>query len=218
LPPERPPLPSDEDIRRGAMAGLKEATDLSNCVLPLLEALNWRGDPRHVAEALPHFINNIDITSFRNIMATLHYESRPVRLRAGRVDPRLMPCLFLPDGGGAMVMLSRTQDTIQVFDGELDGHREIPASKQQGTVYFFSAVEAEDLVSAQQKVGWFRAITERFRSLFYQTLGITLILNLLALATPLFVMAVYDKVVATGSLPTLAYFAVGVALSPSAAT
>jgi ATP-binding cassette subfamily C protein LapB len=207
LPPERPPLPSDEDIRRGAMAGLKEATDLSNCVLPLLEALNWRGDPRHVAEALPHFINNIDITSFRNIMATLHYESRPVRLRAGRVDPRLMPCLFLPDGGGAMVMLSRTQDTIQVFDGELEG-----------TVYFFSAVEAEDLVSAQQKVGWFRAITERFRSLFYQTLGITLILNLLALATPLFVMAVYDKVVATGSLPTLAYFAVGVALSPSAAT
>jgi len=195
------------------MAGLKEATDLSNCVLPLLEALNWRGDPRHVAEALPHFINNIDITSFRNIMATLHYESRPVRLRAGRVDPRLMPCLFLPDGGGAMVMLSRTQDTIQVFDGELDGHREIPASKQQGTVYFFSAVEAEDLVSAQQKVGWFRAITERFRSLFYQTLGITLILNLLALATPLFVMAVYDKVVATGSLPTLAYFAVGVAIA-----
>jgi ATP-binding cassette, subfamily C, bacterial LapB len=74
-------------------------------------------------------------------------------------------------------------------------------------------VEAEDLISTQQKVGWFRAVTERFRGLFYQTLSITLVLNLLALSTPLFVMAVYDKVVATGSIPTLAYFAIGVGIA-----
>ncbi len=213
IAPERPPLPSDEDIRRGAMAGLKDSTDLSNCVLPLLEALNWRGDPRHVAEALPHFINNIDITAFRNIMATLHYESRPVKITLREIDPRLMPCIFLPEDGGALVLFSRTLQTIQTFDGELDDFGTIAPIKKQGTAYFFSPVEAEDMVSAQQKVGWFRAVTERFRSLFYQTLGITLILNLLALATPLFVMAVYDKVVATGSIPTLAYFAVGVGIA-----
>ncbi|MBT6096718.1 MAG: ATP-binding cassette domain-containing protein, partial [Rhodospirillaceae bacterium] len=213
IAPERPPLPSDEDIRRGAMAGLKDATDLSNCVLPLLEALNWRGDPRHVAEALPHFINNIDITAFRNILATLHYESRPIKIRVGEVDPRLMPCVFLPEDGGALVLFSRSQQNIQAFDGERDDFVSVPASKRQGMAYFFTPVEAEDMISAQQKVGWFRAVTERFRSLFYQTLGITLILNLLALATPLFVMAVYDKVVATGSIPTLAYFAVGVGIA-----
>lgn len=211
--PERPPLPSAEDIRRGALAGLKETTDLSNCVLPLLEALNWRGDPRHVAEALPHFINNIDITAFRNIMATLHYESRPVRLRLGQIDPRLMPCLFLPPDGGAVLLLARNQNVIQIFDGDKNDYGETFPSKQIGQAYFFSPVEDDDLLSAQQKVGWFRAVSERFRGLFYQTMGITLVLNLLALATPLFVMAVYDKVVATGSLPTLAYFAVGVGIA-----
>jgi hypothetical protein len=127
--PERPPLPSDEDIRRGAMSGLKEPTDLSNCVLPLLKGLNWRGDPRQVAEALPHFINNIDITAFRNIMATLHYESRPVTLRLEQIDPRLMPCLFLPEDGSALILLGRKQNTLQIYDGGQDDYDEIAAAK-----------------------------------------------------------------------------------------
>ena len=207
------PQPSREEAVRAALASLRDTTDLSNCLMPLLDALIWRGDPRHVAEALPHFINDIDITSFRNILATLHFESRPIELRIKDLDPRLMPCLFLPEDGDAILLLGRQADTVRIFDGGKDAHAEIPVSDSKGTAYIFQAVETEDLVSAQQKVGWFRAVTERFRSLFYQTLGITLILNLLALATPLFVMAVYDKVVATGSIPTLAYFAVGVGIA-----
>jgi len=223
-PPEGPPppsragafgasQPSREDAVRAALASLRETTDLANCLMPLLDALIWRGDPRHVAEALPHFINNIDITSFRNILATLHFESRPIDLRIKDLDPRLMPCLFLPEDGDALVLVGRQVETIRIFDGGKNDFGEIPVSGLKGTAYIFQAVETEDLLSAQQKVGWFRAVTERFRSLFYQTLGITLILNLLALATPLFVMAVYDKVVATGSIPTLAYFAVGVGIA-----
>ena len=29
---------------------------LANCLIPLLNAVGWRGDPRHVAEAVPHFV------------------------------------------------------------------------------------------------------------------------------------------------------------------
>ena len=209
-PPPRPPSDSEG---RGELAALKGATDLSNCLLPMLEALKWRGDPRHVAEALPHFIDDIDITAFRNIMATLHYESRPIDLQLVDIDVRLMPCLFLPEKGDALILLGRQVGKIQVFDGSREVYDEISVSRLKGKVFVFTAVDADDLTSAQAKVGWFRAVTERFRSLFYQTMGITLILNLLALATPLFVMAVYDKVVATGSIPTLAYFAIGVGIA-----
>jgi len=188
--------------------------------MPLLEALHWRGDPRHVAEAVPHFLNAIDITAFRNIMATLHFQSRKLDIKLSRIDPRLYPCLFLPDDGEAMVLLNRQGSRINVFDGGRAAYVDVPREPIAGSVYFFTPVDEDELLPAQQKLGWFRAISERFRaiserfrSLFYQTLGITFFLNLLALATPFFVMGVYDKVVATGSIPTLRLFAIGVAIA-----
>ncbi|MGB0682285.1 MAG: ABC transporter transmembrane domain-containing protein [Magnetovibrionaceae bacterium] len=211
---EPPPIPDDPlDAARAALRNLKVQTDLSNCVVPILEALHWRGDPRHVAEALPHFIDGIDITSFRNVLATLHFESRPVPLTFKRLDPRLLPCLFLPQNGDAMVVLEDKGDSFRVFDGGTNTERDEPKSRAKGTAYFFAEAEVDDMRAAANKVGWFKAVGERFSPLIYQALGITLVLNLLALATPLFVMAVYDKVVATKSLPTLGYFAVGVLIA-----
>lgn len=208
IPEQGPPAHNDP-----ALASLKEATDLSICLLELLKALNWRGDKRHIAEALPHFTNQLDITSFRNIMATLHYQSRPVKMRLTKIDQRLFPCLYLPEDGDAVILLSYEPDGLRVFDGGLNQERVMPRSDMRGTVYFFSPVDTDEIQSTQTKLGWFRAVTERFRALVYQTLGITFILNILALVTPLFVMAVYDKVVATGSLPTLAFFAFGVGIA-----
>jgi ATP-binding cassette subfamily C protein/ATP-binding cassette subfamily C protein LapB len=209
LPDRRPPAHEDP-----ALASLKEATDLSNSLLPLLHALNWRGDKRHVAEALPHFTNELDVTSFRNIMATLHYQSRPVKLRLAGIDQRLFPCLYLPEDGDALVLLSYEKEGLRVYDGGVNQERILPrGGDTRGMAYFFSPVDADELQSNQSKVGWFRAVSERFRALVYQTLGITFVLNILALVTPLFVMAVYDKVVATGSLPTLAFFAFGVSVA-----
>lgn len=211
LPIPESEAPAHDDA---ALASLKDATDLSNCLLPLLAALNWRGDKRHIAEALPHFTNSLDITSMRNILATLHYQSRPVKLKLSGIDQRLFPCLYLPEDGDAIILLGYEPEGIRIFDGGENVERIMPrGSTVGGTAYFFSVVDADDLQSTQSKVGWFRAVSERFRALVYQTLGITFVLNILALVTPLFVMAVYDKVVATGSLPTLAFFAFGVGIA-----
>lgn len=211
--PREPKIRQNNDRGRGELAALKGSTDLSNLIVPLLESLHWRGDPRHVAEAVPHFVDHIDLTAFRNIMATLHYETRPVKINLAKIDPRLFPCVFMPDDGDAILLLSLQQSRIKVYDGGKADYDEIDRASLPGLVLFLSPVDPDDLIPAQQKVGWFRAISERFRSLFYQTLGLTLVLNILALATPLFVMGVYDKVVATGSMPTLVFFAVGVGIA-----
>jgi len=205
--------PRAEQVGRAALAALKDQTDLSNCLLPLLTVLNWRGDPRHIAEAVPHFVDSIDLTSLRNVMATLHFESRPLELRLNKIDPRLFPCLFLPKNGDAKVLINLQRGKINVYDGGKEAYLEIDSDSSEGEVLFFSSVDPDEILPQQQKVGWFRAVNERFRSLFYQTLGLTFFLNILALATPLFVMGVYDKVVATGSMPTLAFFAVGVSIA-----
>ncbi|MEQ8664522.1 MAG: ABC transporter transmembrane domain-containing protein [Rhodospirillales bacterium] len=212
IPDELPP-PDDNDMA-SALHGLREKTDISNCLIPLLKAMQWRGHPRHIAESIPHFLDTLDITAFRNVFANLRYESWPIEIDAARVDTRLLPCLYLPEGRDAMVLIERDGDMIKVFDGGEDDEATIPIAELKGTAYVFHQLEEEAASKQiQQRQGWFRMIIERFRTLGYQVLGLTLILNLLALATPLFVMAVYDKVVATGSLPTLSYFAIGVGIA-----
>jgi len=208
------PTPAEAALAdRGELASLKIATDLSNCLLPLLRALNWRGNPRHVAEALPHFVDSLDITSFRNVMAALHYQSRPVNLRLSEIDPRLMPCLFLPDDRDALVVLGLEVGHIRVFDGGQNAYTKVPPERRKGTAYFFQRLEEDEVLPQAQKVGWMSAVGERFRALVYQSLAITCILNILALVTPLFVMAVYDKVIATGSMTTLVYLTFGVVIA-----
>ncbi len=196
-----------------AMHGLTLKTDLSNCLIPLLDSIGWIGHPRHVAEAIPHFIDNLDITSFRNIMANLRFESWPINISLRKIDQRLMPCIFLPNKGPALVVKKIEGKVIYVFNGETLEHEEISGKRMTGTAYVFKKLDADIAQAIKSKLGWFRAVIERFRGLTYQVLILTLILNLLALSTPLFVMAVYDKVIASRSMETLAFFAVGVTLA-----
>ncbi|TAN46524.1 MAG: ATP-binding cassette domain-containing protein, partial [Rhodospirillales bacterium] len=192
-------------------------TDFANCLIALLTALNWRGDLKNVAEALPHFAETLDLTGFRNVMANLNFISRPEPARLEDIDPRLMPCLFVPDDGPAMVVLKPAPDgSLLAFDGER-ALIEPPSrnNSSKGTAYFFfpASEETEDLLIRQKQIGWFKATTERFRPLVWQILGLTLFINLMAIATPLFIIGVYDKVIPSGSLTTLGYLVAGILLA-----
>ena len=73
------------------LGGFRAATDFGSCLLPLLRALGWRGEPRHVAEALPHFTDTLGLAELRNVMAHLRFKSRPLQVRLSRLAPRLVP-------------------------------------------------------------------------------------------------------------------------------
>jgi ATP-binding cassette subfamily C protein/ATP-binding cassette subfamily C protein LapB len=206
--------PEDTGLSRltqDSLGGFVARSDLASCLVPLLRALHWLGNPRHVAEALPHFAEDLDITGLRNTMATLNYASRPERLRLREVDPRLLPCLFVPDRGAAMVVAAVEGRTVTAFDGGTRTEGPVRRTRQAGTAYFFTPLEPPDQRQAarQQRIGWFTVMARRFHGLVWRMLAITLVLNVLALVTPLFVMGVYDKVVGAKALDTLGWFALG---------
>ncbi len=195
---------------QSALGGFTATSDLAACLLPLLRALGWKGDPRNVAEALPHFANDLDLTGLRNVMANLNYSSRPERVAADDIDSRLLPCLFLPDHGHALVMLPDRGQDMLVFDSAIGAVRPLDGPPLQGTAFFFTPQAIE---TGPARGGWFRSVLERFRPLFWQAFFVTLFLNLMSLGTPLFVMHVYDKVIATHSYPMLMSFCAGVGLA-----
>ncbi|MBC7905818.1 MAG: ATP-binding cassette domain-containing protein [Rhodospirillaceae bacterium] len=199
-----------QHMAQNALGGFSAASDLAACLLPLLKALAWKGDPRNVAEALPHFANDLDLTGLRNVMANLNYSSRPVRLTVEEIDHRLLPCLFLPDRGHALVVKSNKDGEIEVFDSAQGTSCPLKTTKLRGTAYFFSPVVSN---VGPVRTGWFRTVLDRFRPLFWQAFFVTLFLNLMSLGVPLFVMNVYDKVIGTGSTSTLMAFCVGVGIA-----
>lgn len=196
-------------LTQDSLGGFRATSDLASCLVPLLQALNWLGNPRHVAEALPHFADDLDITGLRNTMANLNFTSRPARVRLKSIDPRLLPCLFLPDRGGALVVRTIQGKTITAFDGGTRETGPYARPRAWGTAYFFTPLEPDDGQALRQTVGWFALMSQRFRGLVWRMLLVTLVLNLLALATPLFIMGVYDKVVGPRALDTLGWFALG---------
>ncbi|MBF0193254.1 MAG: peptidase domain-containing ABC transporter [Magnetococcales bacterium] len=196
----------------GLLEEFAHMSDFGACMMPLLMSLGYRGDRRHIAEALPHFAETLDLTGLRNMMSNLSYKSSKGRINAAEIDARLMPCLFVPDVSGAMVLLKRTKDAIIIFNGELNRLEKLPLRTLKGTGYFFELLDIEEIVSDQKRLGWFRFVSQRFRKLITYIMIVTFFLTLLQVATPLFVMTVYDKVVGSRSITTLMGLLVGIGI------
>lgn len=194
----------------GLLAEFSRLSDFGACMIPLLMALGYRGDMRHLAEALPHFAETLDLTGLRNMMANLTYISRPARLDPREIDPRLMPCLFVPDRSAAIVLLKRKEDGWIIFNGENGEVERLPLARISGTAYFFSAMDLEERAMTQKRLGWFRMIAERFRQLIVYIFLVTFAITILQVVPPLFTMAVYDRVVGSRSLDTLTHLLIGI--------
>ena len=190
----------------------QDLPQLAACLIPLWEALRWRGEPRQLAEALPHFAAELDITDFRNILANLGYRTQPLRRDIQKLDRRLLPCLYLTDRGEAVVAFSRRGDVLTVFDGATQEIRTISTGIGAGTAYIVETVDHDPETNDRTRTDWFRELAERFRPMVWRMLGVTCVINILALAVPLFVMAVYDRVIAGNSPDTLVFLAAGIML------
>ena len=203
---------ADSAVRQGTLGDFSASSDLALCLLPLLEALGDESTPRAVAEALPHFANDLDLTDMLNVMANLGWESRSLPLHMATLDPRLTPGLLLPKGNHpAVVILGRVGDRVRLYDPAVRDVVERPASALRGHYHVFKrGLNAE---GAKQETGYFRRLLTRFRPLILRTLGATLASNIIILSTPLFIMSLYDKVIPNAALDTLAIMLLGVAMA-----
>ncbi len=183
------------------------------CLVPLLEKLGWRGEARHLAEALPHFSDVLDLDDVRIILSNLNYVSTARSIRLCDLKPSQLPCLFTTDGENVGVIFARNDDTLSIFDGKTQSEGTIEAGKTKGTAYLIRQGETKDRASPRgAQTSWIWNVIGRFRSLILQTFGISFITNLTAMMVPIFIMGVYDRVISTQSAETLGYFVAGILL------
>ncbi|GLQ06883.1 peptidase domain-containing ABC transporter [Sneathiella chinensis] len=191
-------------------------TRYAACLSPLLEALGWRGNPEQVVEAMPHFKTTMDLVDLRSTLANLHFQSSARKTRLKDIDPRLLPCLFDGPGGTVMVVVSGDENGYRIFDSARQTYRTLDNRSelgQTGQAFFFRPVPRDKIGQWNSGKEWFQAVLGRFKVFFKRILIMTFLLNLLALATPLFIMAVYDLAINAGSFDTLSYLLAGVGLA-----
>ena len=194
-------------------SGSKKVSDISRCLVPLLDALGWRGDQRHLSAALPHLPDQMGMIELQNTMANLRYESRVQSIRQYKIDSRLYPCLFQPTKGHAIVLLAPSdRHHVLAFDGESGEYAQVKRTRQRGNVVLFKPMRKDADSFLRQQPDWFRKVFNRFKTIILHAILITLILSVLALLSPVFIMALYDQILTAGSMKTISYLGVGIGL------
>jgi len=189
-------------------------SDISLCLPALLASLKWRGASRTVAESLPHLSESMDLSAFRSIMATIGYNSRSYRCKFKNLDPRLLPCLFVPENSSAKVVLDWSKEKgFRVFNGETVSVEYERDLDETGEAFIFRYVGKDEKEAVQSQDGWTRQVVLRFKGFLFLAFAITAISTVLTLTVPLFIMAIFSFVLPTGDLRIGALLLVGVGLA-----
>lgn len=195
--------------------GHQALSEQAACLAPFLSALGWTGQSRHLSEAIPHFVDEIGTFEFRETLANLNIATVPIRIRQDRLLPALLPCLFVPDKGPVRVVMRRevTDEGVfyEIYDGFTRSMRRTQCTGIRGTAYVTRRVSGTHI--QRDNSTWVAELLVRFRSLVWHVLIATLMINLLSLGMPLFMMAVYDVVIPSGSVMQLGYLAGGVGIA-----
>ncbi len=131
-----------------------------------------------------------------------------------QITDMVSPVVLLLKDKRACILMAKTADTATVlFVDEQEKPHEVPLESLEeryaGECFLIKPGERQLGGSSGQ---WFWDTIRRSRGLYAEVLVASLLINLFALATPLFVMNVYDRVVPNHAIETLWVLASGVGI------
>lgn len=186
---------------------IDEETNLQNLnsFLPvLLKNLEWQGDQRTLRDALPFGSHKLGFTELLNTLSFLGYSPKLFRTKKSKFSKNSLPALFFSD-----------KDKNKEKCSLITSIDKIP---KDGTLCVFKPnTDTHDIITdrtiAASDLKWFTKLLLRFKKIFVQIICAGFFINILTLATPLFIMSIYDKIIGAHSSSTLPYFIIGVLLA-----
>jgi len=137
-------------------------------------------------------------------------------IRADRLASTPLPALALGPDGRHFLLARASQDRVLIHDPILDQTSEVPiaalAERWQGRVIMVASRASLVGQLAHFDFTWFIPAVVKYRKLLLEALAVSLVLQVLALVTPLFFQVVIDKVLAHRSFSTLNVMAAGLLL------
>ncbi|MFC6688257.1 ATP-binding cassette domain-containing protein [Jhaorihella thermophila] len=159
-------------------------------------------------------------------LAALGLKTRSHRADLRRLDPAVPPCIAFRHKGSpvAVVSITPARGSVELFDPEtgLTEHHPMRVFRRRIAPDLLLVAPEEDQrtrpgappapTAAADRHWFWGPVRDNWRG-WAQVVLATLLINLMALALPLFVMNVYDRVIPTFSTVTLWTLAIGVGLA-----
>ncbi len=194
---------------------------LLSCLVTLAALLQRPISAEALKAGLPHGAEQFSPELAVRAAARAGIEARITRRpKLRRILPVTLPCILLLKGGNACVLLNYTdgaQAEIVVPEGGTAKKTvDLEELQSQYTGYaLFARPEfkfdqrAADIRLAQPRE-WFWGTLAKFWPIYSHVLLASVLINCFALASPLFIMNVYDRVVPNNAIETLWVLALGV--------
>ncbi|MBD8757757.1 type I secretion system permease/ATPase [Pseudomonas coleopterorum] len=145
-------------------------------------------------------------------------QGRVLQRKLDQIPSIALPAMLMLKDARCAVLLGWEGDTARLLLSESDGGevrvaRETLAQDFTGRVFFAQPQHKFDVTNGSlipRAHSWFRDTLKRSRWLYADAIAASLVINIIALAAPLFVMNVYDRVVPNQATATLWVLAVGI--------
>ncbi|MGF1514755.1 MAG: ABC transporter transmembrane domain-containing protein [Elainellaceae cyanobacterium] len=144
------------------------------------------------------------------------YQARPVRASLGRMAEQANPWIAHWQGNHYIVVYQMTRDRVAIADPAL-GRQSISREQfsARWTGYGLLLDPTRTLYETEVKqatLGRYLGALLPYRALILQVIGISLLIQVFGLVTPLFTQLILDQVVVQKSMETLNVFAVGLVI------
>ena len=159
---------------------------------------------------------------FSRVASRAGFASRLIHRDLDKLSHLLLPCILVLRNGNACILESidrKNQRAKVIFPevGEGEEWLELAQLKQEYLGYAFLLKKEFQQDAAPQKASandssghWFWSTLAKSRDIFASVLLSSILINLFILATPMFTMNVYDKVVPNDAIETLWVLAAGI--------
>ena len=145
---------------------LSKTNPYAKCIVPMLDALKWRGEPARLHEAIPHNIDEMTKTDFLNTMANLRYKGTARSVRLKTLENHHLPCLFGSEKNGIYVIIKCIGRELLIFDSAEGVYRTIKASRQKDDAVFFEHISDSEKNCNGRVNNWFKLIFFAFFSAY----------------------------------------------------
>jgi ATP-binding cassette subfamily C protein LapB len=190
-------------------------------LLSVCKVLHTPHSAESLTSGLPLVDNKLTAPLFVRAAQRAGFSTGLVRRPLAEISNLVLPAVLLLEDNKTCVLISKTDDTCTIIlpetdSGEKTVHLNVLEDIYSGSAFFIQVNHVFDEQTSDSVIPkakhWFWDVIYKSWPIYSEALVASLLINLFALASPLFIMNVYDRVVPNHALETLWVLAIGVAV------
>ncbi len=193
---------------------------LLGCLVALTAHFGHPQSAQALSSGLPLERDRLTLKLFPRAAARANCSAKLLRIELRKIQPALLPAILMLQGERACLLLEKRSGSYLVQYPEVDSPMEVPADElhavYSGLAYFVKPLFRFEPRSRggipEPSKHWFWSAMLHNRALYRDAMIASVLVNIFALAMPLFTMNVYDRVLPNNAVDTLWMMAIGIVL------